>query len=93
MLCDVYRLAKKVDAYLYVRRDVGLERVPESLLEITGKLEKSMTLLITPEKKLARMSGEKLLAELEEKGFYLQLPPPQDAEVAAVVAQNNRLNH
>ncbi len=93
VLCDVYRCAKKSDMYLYVRRDDAFSRVPETLMTLTGKLQKAMTMVVEPDKKLARTTGERLLAELDEKGYYLQLPLPQDPEVAAIVAQNNRLNH
>lgn len=79
--------------YIYVKRDDAMERVPAPLLEMFGKAEKTMTLVVTAEKKFANFTGERLLEVLEDKGFYLQLPPAMDEEVAAIVAQNNRLNH
>jgi hypothetical protein len=93
VLCDVYKSSKKSEMYLYVKRDDALERVPEALIELFGKAEKTMTMVVTADKKFAQFTGERLLEVLDEKGFYLQMPPAMDEEVAAIVAQNNRLNH
>lgn len=65
--------------YLYVDKKEGMERVPDELKEIFGKPEEVMTLLITEEKKLARTDGARVLAQIEEKGFYLQMPPAKEA--------------
>ena len=32
-------------------------------------------MILTPEKKLARVSAEKVLVAIAEKDFYLQMPP------------------
>ena len=78
MLCDVFKTRKKDEMYLYVSRAAGMAKVPAELLELFGKPELSMTMILTPEKKLARADINKVLADLETKGFYLQLPPVRE---------------
>ena len=74
-LCSIYRSPRQEGMYLYVDKDEDLSRVPESLLGRFGVPELAMTLLLTPERKLARTSAEQVLAAIAQQGFYLQLPP------------------
>lgn len=78
VLCDVYKTKKKDETYLYVSRKDALSRVPEALLEQFGKPELAMTMILTPEKKLARADIDKVLKALDEQGFYLQMPPVKE---------------
>jgi uncharacterized protein YcgL (UPF0745 family) len=74
-LCNVYKSAKTANLYLYVARDVGLVRVPEALLEKFGEPELALTIDLHPTRTLAREDPIKVIAAIEENGFYLQLPP------------------
>ena len=78
LICQVFKSSKKAEMYLYVDKKVGVERVPEALMEVFGQPEHAMVLLITPTKKLARVDTEKLLSEISEKGYYLQMPPAKE---------------
>jgi|TARA_B110000495_G_C22735486_1_gene431440 uncharacterized protein len=79
MLCSIYRSPKKEGMYLYVEKKEGLGRLPESLLKIFGKPKLAMTLLLKPERKLARVDREDVIKGITEQGFYLQMPPkPED---------------
>ena len=89
-LCKVYRSAQKEGMYLYVAHRDDLARVPAALLQRFGRAELVMTLVITPDKQLAKLDGAKLLAELEAKGYYLQLPPPDDPDMRAVHEKNDK---
>jgi uncharacterized protein len=75
LLCQIYRSPRKQEMYLYVEKAVGLEEVPEALLETFGEPEEVMTIILTPERKLARVNVEDVLSDIAEKGFYLQMPP------------------
>ena len=78
-ICSIYKSSKRDEMYLYVRKTDGFARVPEALVDMFGKATLFGTLLLTPEKKLARADIALVLADLEEKGFYLQMPPqPED---------------
>lgn len=64
--------------YLYVPKQEGLATVPEELLEQFGKPRHVMDMLLTPERKLARVQTATVLEQLAGQGFYLQLPPPKE---------------
>jgi len=91
VICDVYRSPKKEGMYLYVKKQEGLERVPEALLERFGKPAHAMTLLLTPEKKLASTTPEKVAQALDDQGFYLQMPPAEDSYMRDVHAKNTKM--
>jgi uncharacterized protein YcgL (UPF0745 family) len=75
MLCFVYKSLKKAELYLYLDKKDDFSSVPEALLQNVGRLEFVMELELTPERKLARENSEKVLVGLQEKGFFVQLPP------------------
>ena len=61
--------------YLYVRKGFDLLTLPEALLKQFGQPELAMTLLLTPEKKLARVDVQKVIEGIETQDFFLQMPP------------------
>ena len=78
ILCDIYKGDKKEEMYLYVPKGNGqndLENIPEALLQSFGELTLVTTLVLTESRKLARADIHKVMAELNENGFYLQMPP------------------
>ena len=77
-ICSVYLSSRKDEMYLYVDKRDQLNKVPEALLEMFGKPKHVMDIPLTAKRKLARVESEKVLAEIEEKGFYLQMPPPKE---------------
>jgi uncharacterized protein YcgL (UPF0745 family) len=77
ILCDIYKGDKKEEMYLYVPKQEGLGNVPDQLLASFGEIRLVTTLVLTESRKLARADILKVLAELKDKGFYLQMPPPK----------------
>jgi uncharacterized protein YcgL (UPF0745 family) len=78
ILCDIYKGDKKEEMYLYVPKDIGhhnLENIPGALLHSFGELTLVTTMVLTESRKLARADIHKVMAELNETGFYLQMPP------------------
>lgn len=90
-LCDIYRSPRESEMYLYVSKQQGMEAVPEKLQELFGKPVHVTTLVLTPERRLARADVEKVLNALEEQGYYLQMPPVADDEMRTIAAQNTKL--
>ena len=90
-LCDVYRSPREEEMYLYVDKREGTSRVPEKLLELFGKPKHLMTMVLTPDKKLARAGADKVLSEIHDRGYYLQMPPARDDEMRAIAVQNSKL--
>ncbi|MCE8020128.1 YcgL domain-containing protein [Halomonas sp. MCCC 1A11036] len=78
MLCEIFRSSRKEEMYLYVDKRQGLVEVPAVLLERFGKPVSVMTLILSPEKTLARAKASDVLTAIREKGFYLQLPPVKE---------------
>jgi uncharacterized protein YcgL (UPF0745 family) len=78
-LCQVFRSPRKEQTYLYVDQARGLEDVPETLLAQFGEPEQVMTLMLSAQRKLARADAAEVLAQIEQQGFYLQLPPGPQA--------------
>lgn len=87
VICDVLRSPREEGLYLYVKREEGLKHVPDALLNRFGKPQPAMTLVLTPERKLARTTAERVLACLEDPGYYLQLPPRPETEAEGEAAQ------
>ena len=87
VLCDIYRSPKKPELYLYVPKLKGLDDVPEQLLTMFGKPELAFSLLLTPERKLAKEDTAKVMESLQENGYFLQLPPVKEADYMDTIAQ------
>ena len=75
LICEIFRSSRKEEMYLYVDRSRGLADVPEVLMKQFGEPESVMTLVLTPDRKLARVDVAEVLAAIEQQGFFLQMPP------------------
>ena len=78
ILCEIFKSSLKDEMYLYVDKRRGFEDVPEALLERFGKPVSVMTLFLTEDKALARADVTKVMAAIDDKGFYLQMPPARE---------------
>ena len=82
IMCSVFKSSKMEGMYLYVPKTTSknsmFEGVPELLLERFGAPRHAMDLLLRKEKPLVSADVEKVMSELESKGFYLQLPPKKE---------------
>lgn len=90
-ICTIYRSPRHEGMYLYVDRAEDLQRVPEDLLQRFGKPQHAMTLVLHPQRTLARVDVEKVLAALEDSGYFLQLPPQPDAYMRELRDRNDKL--
>ncbi|GGX61093.1 YcgL domain-containing protein [Saccharospirillum salsuginis] len=77
-LVSIYRSPRKSEMYLYVPKVNGLKDVPEVLLEHFGQPHHVMDMLLKRDRKLARVDTGRLLDQLIERGYYLQMPPSKD---------------
>ncbi len=79
----VYRSERKAGAYLYVpaampgdaRHEQQLADIPAALLEQLGELTEVLQLELDATRKLANADAARVLEQLEETGYYLQMPP------------------
>ena len=77
-ICSIYHSSKKMGMYLYVLRADALRRVPAPLLELFGTPKHAFDLVLTPERTLQREDITQVLRNLDEQGYHLQMPPPED---------------
>ena len=90
MRCFIYKSLKKDELYLYLNKKDDFSDIPDELLKSLGQLQFVMDLELTPERKLAREDVNKVMNSLEEKGFFIQLPPTTIP--APVNSQNHKLH-
>lgn len=79
MKCSVVRSSLKDYTYIYLRDGFEFDDLPEALKQIFGVPEFVMNLDLTPDRKLANEDVEQVRHNLAEQGYYLQLPPKEDA--------------
>lgn len=77
-ICSIYHSSRKNGMYLYVLKQDALKRVPEALLTVFGNARHAFDMVLTPERHLAREDISKVLENLENQGYHLQMPPAED---------------
>lgn len=75
MHCFIYKSLKKDQLYLYLTQKDDFSNVPEALYQSVSPIQFVMELDLTPERKLARENPEKVIENLTNKGFFIQMPP------------------
>ncbi len=79
MQCVVYKSLRQYDYYLFVKKDDGFSRLPDGLKQILGVLEKVIDLELDANRTLIRADVVEVMQQIEEKGYFLQMPPRTDA--------------
>ncbi|MDO8844984.1 YcgL domain-containing protein [Methylicorpusculum sp.] len=75
MRCFIYKSLKKDQLYLYLTQKDDFSTLPEALFQSVSPMQFVMELELTPERKLARENPEKVIENLNNKGFFIQMPP------------------
>ncbi len=91
IICTVYKTRKKEGMYLYVDKKEDISRVPEALLEQFGKPELAMTMLLSEQRTLQRADISKVMQNIVDKGYYLQMPELNDDYMSKVHQNNNKM--
>jgi len=81
MECKIYKGKRKQDYYLFIPNDSSLEQVPSEIRQMFGELELVMSLDLSPTSTLAQSDPEKVINMINEKGFYIQIPPLSTDEI------------
>ncbi|MFV8817398.1 YcgL domain-containing protein [Haliea sp. E17] len=74
-LVEIFCSSRRAEMYLYVDRAKGFEDIPEALMQQFGEPRSIMLLMLEPGRKLARADAAEVLAQIEARGYYLQIPP------------------
>lgn len=72
--------------YIYVEKSKGLDEVPDQLKSLFKEFIHVVDFLLSPDKKLAREDAEKVLNNMKEQGYHLQMPPKQENFLAEYLA-------
>lgn len=73
--CWIYKSPRRQEMYLYVPAQGDFSRVPEALMSHFGPPDFVMSIKLWPERPLARAEAGKVMEQLRECGYYLQMPP------------------
>lgn len=79
MQCWIYKGSRRAETYLYLRTADDTSLVPSALIDAMGTLELVMELSLSRERTLARASADQVMRDLKQRGYYLQLPPVEQA--------------
>jgi len=77
-IVSIYKSPRKDEMYVYTEKRDALTKVPEALLDMFGTPIHVMDMPLTADKTLARVETDKLFESLNDKGYYLQMPPPKE---------------
>ncbi len=76
MLVSVYKSIRKSQTYLFIAKRDDFSPVPDPLLSQFGPPQLVTVLNLKADTKMAFAEADKVLAAIDNSGFYLQLPPP-----------------
>lgn len=79
MKCAVIRSGLKDFTYIYLLEGRDYDDLPAALKKVFGEPEHVMDLELTPDRKLAYEDANKVMQNLAEQGYHLQMPPTEDA--------------
>lgn len=74
-IVEIFASSRREGMYLYAPRGAVWDELPESLRAAFGPPRPVMTLVLTPERRLARVKAAEVIAAIDDKGFFLQMPP------------------
>lgn len=75
MRCFVYKSLKKADTYVYFAQRDQFAPLPEALRNALGSLSFVVDFDLDAPRKLAREDVAAVRANLQARGFHMQLPP------------------
>jgi uncharacterized protein YcgL (UPF0745 family) len=74
MQCFVYKCSEKQQLYVFVKNKDDFSCLPETLISNLGNLELVIEMELTPDRKLAKENAVQVIASLNEKGYFIQMP-------------------
>lgn len=90
MLTAVYKSKKKADTFLFVEKRDDFSKVPEPLLAMFGQPIYVMIINLAKRDHLGGADLETVKAALADpdKGYYLQIPPPEESLLSQLRKEN-----
>ncbi|WP_422508201.1 YcgL domain-containing protein [Stenotrophomonas sp. GZD-301] len=81
MQAYVYKSQRKQDTYVYLAVRDDFSAVPDALKATLAPFAFVLEVALTPDRRLALADAGQVRANLAERGFHLQMPPPPVAPV------------
>lgn len=79
--CTIFKGNRERELYVFVPWKEGAANIPDELRQRMGTLSEVMTIMIGPDRKLARADAANVLRDIRAIGYYLQLPPEISGQV------------
>jgi uncharacterized protein YcgL (UPF0745 family) len=78
--------------YIYLAEEDVFDNMPREIFNMLGIVEFAMELDIKPDTKLAREDTTKVISNLKEHGFHVQLPAKKSVEeiILKIVANRSK---
>jgi len=81
MQAYVYKSQRKQDTYVYLAARDAFDALPDALKATLAPFAFVLEVALTPHRRLALADVDQVRANLAERGFHLQMPPPPVAPV------------
>jgi len=81
MDCTIYKGKRKPDYYIFMPSEMSTDELPTEIQGMLGELETVMQLDITLQTTLAQSDPAVVLDIIQEKGFFIQIPPDQKQDI------------
>ena len=81
MQAYVYKSQRKQDTYVYLAVRDDFNAVPDALQATLAPFAFVLEVALTPDRRLALADADQVRANLQARGFHLQMPPPLVAPV------------
>jgi hypothetical protein len=91
MHCFVYASLRKADTYVWLARHDDFSVLPESLALMLGDLRFVLEVELDAQRKLPKEDAAAVLANLQNQGWHLQLPPTHTVAVPQPVMKDTPL--
>lgn len=76
----IYRCSAKQDMYIYLAEKDHFDCIPDELNKSLGTLTFVMELQLDQQRKLAKENPQKVINNLQQQGFHLQMPSDTPVE-------------
>lgn len=77
--CWVYGSSRKQEMYLYLSQQDGFDQLPTELRQRFGEPRLVLELDLDRRRQLAREDVARVISNLQQRGYHLQMPPRLDA--------------
>ena len=91
MKCSIFRSSLKQFTYIYLAEGSDFDDLPITLKKVFGEPGFIMNLELTPDRKLAYEDINRVMQNLAEQGYHLQLPPQEDATGLLELPENKEI--